>query len=116
VVTFEPPTDPDWSYVLETVLPRLGMWTGRATYERAVCFVEGFDLAQGSRVHPLMTSWAQAQYGETNIGWPWVLVRIVLGTSRDTLEGRDLDALSPEEDAAALALLHEALREAVKAL
>lgn len=115
-MTFKLPANPDWRYVLDDVLPRLGMWTGRATYERAVFFVEGFDLARGGQVTPLLTAWAQARYGETNIGWPWVLVRSTLGTPRGALEGRDLGDLTPAEDEAALALLREALSDAVEAL
>lgn len=102
-------------YVLDHVLPRLGMWTGRVTYERAVCFVQGFDLARGSRVNSLLNEWARSRYGETNSGWPWVLLRLSLGTPRDTLDGRDLGDLTPEEDAAAVAMLRQALSEVVAA-
>lgn len=104
---------PDWNYVLDTVFPRFGMWTGRATYERAVCFVQGFDLARGGQVHPLLHEWAQERYGATNIGWPWVLVRLTLGIPHEVLEGHDLGNLTEKQDKAAIALLEEALREVV---
>ncbi|PUA78923.1 hypothetical protein C7S10_21895 [Nocardioides currus] len=89
------------------------MWTGRETYERAVFLVEGFDLAQGGHVHPQLQEWAQRRSGTTNIGWPWVLLRLALGTSPDVLEGRDLGPLTAEEDLAALSLLRKALRDVV---
>lgn len=87
------------------------MWTGRETYERAVCFLSGFDLARGSQLNPLLQAWAHERYGETNIGWPWALIRLTLNTPRDVLEGRDLGNLTPEEDQEALALLRQALRD-----
>lgn len=113
LVSFKPPESPDWNYVVDNVLPRLGMWTGRATFERAVCFIEGFDLATGSGMTPKLTAWTRARYGDTNIGWPWVLIRLTLDTPRTDLDGRDLGSLSPHEDKAALDLLAEALREVV---
>jgi hypothetical protein len=63
-----------------------------------------------------MQKWVEQRYGKTNIGWPWVLTRLVVGLSPDDLDGRDLGSLSPDEDAAALALLKQALREVVPAL
>lgn len=110
---YEPPSDPDWPYVLNHVLPRLGMWTGRETYERAVCFVEGFDLAKGGQIDVLLRDWTHARYGDTSIGWPWVLLRLSLGTSPEDPEWRDLGDLTAEEDRSALALLRQALSDVV---
>lgn len=105
---------PDWDYVVDRVLPRLGMWTGKPTFERAVCFVQGFDLALGSEMNTRLQAWAEARYGKSNIGWPWLLIRLTLGTPRDVLEGRDLGGLTDEEDADACALLQQALQELVR--
>jgi len=112
-VTYPLPSDRDWAYLLDHVMPRLGMWIGRESYERAVCFVQGFDLARGEHVHARLQEWAQDRYGETNIGWPWVILRLAVGTSSDVLEGRDLGPLTAEEDEAALSLLRRALRDVV---
>jgi hypothetical protein len=92
------------------------MWTGRETYERAVCFVEGFDLARGGGLNRLLQAWAVERYGPTNIAWPWILIRLTVNTPRDAVEGRDLGELTPEEDRAALTLLKQALGDVAAGL
>lgn len=44
----------DWTFVLDLVLQRLAMYTGGETYERAVCFVIGFDQALGGSMDPML--------------------------------------------------------------
>lgn len=111
-----PPPAPDWDYVLNHVLPRLSLWTGRETYERAVCFVQGFDLARGGGLNRLLQAWAIERYGATNIAWPWILVRLTVNTPRDAVERRDLGELTAEEDREALALLRQALGDVAASL
>jgi hypothetical protein len=62
-----------WAEFLEILERRLGMFTGRATYERAVAMVIGFDLAQDQPIHPVIQKRVTARNGYGSIGWPWVL-------------------------------------------
>lgn len=110
-VPYEPPSEPGWDFVVDEVLPRVGMWTGGGTYAQAYCFVIGFEAARGGRISPLLQNWVDDRYGKTNIGWPWVLVRLALGIPREELVGPGVANLSPDDDRAAREMLAQALRD-----
>jgi len=98
-----------WDFVLAVLDNRLGMWVGRPTYERAVALVIGFDMAQPDSIDGAMHQRVSERFGSTaSIGWPWALMREALGDSPGS--GRDLNELTSEEDAVAIAHLVRELR------
>jgi hypothetical protein len=95
-----------WAELLDAIEHRLGMYTGRPTYERAVFLVQGFDLAEGGERLALLQERVRTRYNSGSSGWPWVLVREVVGD-----ESSELGPLMPGQDAAAIAVLVRVLRE-----
>ena len=95
-----------WAELLDEIEYRLGMYTGRPTYERAVFLVQGFDLAEGRGRLALLQERVGERYNSGSIAWPWVLVREVVGD-----ETSELGPLTPGQDAAAIAVLVRTLRE-----
>lgn len=54
----------------ETVLPYIGMWTGRVSFDRAVALIYGFDAAQPQSVLPLMNGRCEDRLGRrTPLSW-----------------------------------------------
>ena len=97
-----------WAEFIEILERRLGMFAGRATYERAVAMVIGFDLAQDHPIHTVIEERVMARNGSGPMGWPWVLLAEALG--RDLSARLDLGPLEADEDRAAIGLLSRELR------
>lgn len=97
-----------WDFVLAVIDNRLGMWVGRSTYERAVALVIGFDMAQPDSIDGPMQKRVSERLGSGSTGWPWALMREALGDSPGS--GRDLNELSAEQNAIAIAHLVRELR------
>lgn len=98
----------DWPEFVELLEHRLGLYVGRPTYERAVCLLTGFDLAQPGSIHAELQD-RLARRGYTGpISWPSVLLAEAL--SADVHAPPALGPLTPEEDRAAIAFLCAELR------
>lgn len=85
---------------------RLGMFVGRATYERAVSFVIGFDAAQAVQLGPRIQERVRERHNSGSLAWPGVLLSEAIGDERSS----DLGPLSQEQDARAIELLASELR------
>jgi hypothetical protein len=57
-----------WPFVIDVVQNRLGMWVGRATYERAIALVIGFDMAQAESIDQRMQSRVSKRHNTGSIG------------------------------------------------
>jgi hypothetical protein len=89
------------------------MYVGRATYERAIGLVTGFDLAQPDSVWQSLQKRVQARCHTGPSGWPWVLLAEAL--SVDAHNPPDLGPLTPEENRTAIAHLCSELRAELSA-
>ena len=94
-----------------TVLPRLALFTGSATFDSGTSFVLGFDLATGSAMSRRLDRLALDNYGPTNLAWSGVLLRMSLGIPREETKGRRHEELTRDDHKAALDLLAHVLRE-----
>jgi hypothetical protein len=95
-----------WTELLDAIEHRLGMYTGRPTYERAVFLVQGFDLAEGHGRLALLQQRVRERHGSGPIAWSRVLLREVIPDEPAV----DLGPLTPEQDEAAIAVLVRHLR------
>ncbi len=98
----------DWLELTDVIEDRLGMYVGRATYERAIALLRGFDLAQGTSLWPELQKRAEARHQTGSRGWPWVLLAEALGA--DVHDAPDLGPLTREQNKAAIASLCGELR------
>ena len=101
-----------WTFVTDEVIPRLGMWTGRPTYERAVNLIVGFDLAQTESIQDRMQQRLTDRHGPSAIAWPWLILAEAIGA--DIHNPPDLGPITPEQDAAAIDHLRRELIEVTK--
>jgi hypothetical protein len=101
-----------WPFVLSIVEGRLGMWVGRPTYERAIALVIGFDMAQPESISGPMQQRVARRLGTGSRGWPWALMAEAIG--EDVNNTLDLNELSPEQDALAIAHLVRELRSVLQ--
>jgi len=100
-----------WETILYVLEHRLGMYVGRATYERAVAFVLGFDVAQPQSIDEQIRSRLQARGYTGPLFWASVLLREALGGELHAPV--DLGGLTPEQDRQAIAFLVSELRAAL---
>lgn len=98
-----------WPDFIDVVERRLGMFVGRATYERAVSFVIGFDAAQVVQLGPRIQERVRERHNSGSLAWPGVLLSEAIGDDRPS----DLGPLSKEQDARAIELLASELRAAL---
>lgn len=97
----------NWPFVIDEVLARPGMWTGRPTFSRAVSFVMGFDLARGDDVGSLLQQRLTDRHGPSPIHWSGLLA--AEATGRDIDSPPEIGALTAEEDAASIELMRAEL-------
>jgi hypothetical protein len=98
----------DWLELTQIIEHHLGMYVGRATYERAIALLRGFDLAQGTSLWPELQKRVEARHQTGSRGWPQVLLAEALGA--DVRDAPDLGPLSREQNKAAIACLCRELR------
>ncbi len=97
-----------WAGLVDAIEHRLGMYTGRPTYERAVYLVVGFDLAQPtSRLTELQARIA-GRHSIGSLSWESVLLAEAIGA--DVQTPPPLGPLSTEDDARAVTALVRELR------
>lgn len=86
-----------WHWVVDEVMPRVGMWVGKPTYARARSWIEGFGATD------TFLDDFQKWLTDGPVAWPAVVLR-------EVWPERDEDDLAyPEEDAVAIAHLRQRL-------
>lgn len=97
----------DWADVLDMVENRLGMWTGLPQYDRAWCFLYGFEAGRGDGVLAEFQTLVSARHRESvraNFAWPSLLLD-------ECLPGHaDREWRYPDDDEVAIAHMVAELR------
>ncbi|WP_109505238.1 hypothetical protein [Nocardioides speluncae] len=102
----------DWEWVCRTVLPRIGMWTGRISFDLTVAFLDGFDAAQPESIRPTMQRRCEERVGRrTPLSWEQYIKAESLGLGVDDLP-RD-HAMTKADHRAAIAALQTELMDAL---
>ncbi len=74
----------DWTEVLDLVEHRLGIWTGRGTYMRAVALLTGFDLALGGDTLERFGATVYQRHPDAGpTGWPWLVLAETTGSTEE---------------------------------
>ncbi len=96
-----------WHWVVDEVLPRVGMWVGRPTYALARAWVTGFGAAPDTFLAGFQDWLAHMPQHDVvaNHGWPWLVLREVFP------DRREHELADPDEEARAINHLRERLLE-----
>lgn len=96
-----------WHWVVDEVLPRVGMWVGRPTYALARAWVEGFGAAPDTFLAGFQGWLAHMPQHDVvaNHGWPWLVLREVFPDKHEH------ELADPDEEARAINHLRERLLE-----
>ena len=95
------------------MLPRIGMWTGRVSFDRTVAFLEGFDAAQDVSIRAMMNSRCEERLGrQTPLGWEAYVKADALGVEVSDLP-RD-EEMSDDEHRRAISALRTELMIAMR--
>jgi hypothetical protein len=118
VAVFFPSSPRDWQWVCHTVLPRIGMYTGRISFDRTVAFLEGFDAAQDVSIRAMMNNRCEERLGHqtplgssVNNGWEKYVKAEALGVDVSDLP-RD-EEMSDDEHQRAISALRTELMTAM---
>jgi hypothetical protein len=97
-----------WTPLVTIIGSRLGMYTGRSTFEHACGLLVGFSLGRDDNTLTLFNEWLRATRGAaSNIGFPSIVIDDVLASNRSG----NWRPLSEQEDAGCVQRLSELLSD-----
>ena len=80
-----------WAELVDEVEHHLGMFTGRALYDRACALITGFDMAEASGVLDGFRNWMVERHpSKPSYTWSALVLDEVFGADR-TVDDRNLD-------------------------